>query len=1056
MKTIRIIAILFCIVLYNQTIAQNGSVQINNLLKKVASEIDALNYDQARLLAKRAENQYQRKQLDTINIKIYNSIAKTYLEKANLDSTYHYLNLIKRKIDSRLSQSEVFAPTLTMYGRYYTMLKDYSKALEYHKKSIELRVKTQGKNHPKVAWEFLHLGQVYFLMHNLKESEDNITKATQLAERNKENMGSAKKMMRNLLFFYYKKGQIDLAIKYGEKELKLAKELFSIESPEVALVYDNLAGLYFINQNYDKNLTYLNTSVNIYKSLKNDFRVAKTYKAIGVTYRATNQFFRCIKYFQKALSNLESDYEKNISDIAHSYLGIGSAYSSLYQKDTALDYLNKAKKMAQEFNLKTIEFQTDLVLFKLLDPIKDYEQIISICTNAKKIYESQNSYYGILYCNNFITKTHLQNKNYLKAIEYANQSIEIGEKYFPDPVYFNAPSHLSRIYTEMGKLQLAKKYLNQTAKLFNEYKKNSPEKFYNIGTLSLFNGYQDAKKNYYTLKYEKTKNEAFLDSIDLGINNYLNIVDHINKLKSTNQDSEGAIISNPRFYLPYVDFYLDYENQNLETAFKISEKAKTQRLKSSVNRSMASKFGKIPDSLLAKEKELQRSLTKFEKLKFESKNDSLTQSYTDKIFDLKKEINNLYDIYIKDYPNYHNIKYNNNVIDIAAIQKKLSPNHTLVEYLLGNDNIYMFTISKKSYKVKRIKAPKNLSLWVTQLRSSIYVYDDEKQTHTYLESAHNLYNTLIAPIKKHLKHQLIIIPDGILNYIPFETLLEKEVNQITSYKDLPYLIKKHQISYNYSATLYHQLLSQKSESAKENLVAFAPSFKDNRQKFKDITERRNGFENLLYNIPEAEMAYEYISGNLFKGAAATEENFLKNAGNYKIIHLSTHAKSNDKLGKYSFIAMSKVNDSINDANRIYTSELYNLDLKADMVVLSACETGLGELKQGEGIISLARAFTYAGAKSTINSLWSVNDASTKTLMETFYKNIKAGKTKDQALHEAKLSYLENEDMDAPYFWASFIAMGNMEPIALSSGFNYWWLLLLPVVFGIIYFVKRRR
>ena len=107
-------------------------------------------------------------------------------------------------------------------------------------------------------------------------------------------------------------------------------------------------------------------------------------------------------------------------------------------------------------------------------------------------------------------------------------------------------------------------------------------------------------------------------------------------------------------------------------------------------------------------------------------------------------------------------------------------------------------------------------------------------------------------------------------------------------------------------------------------------FKDNKEKFNSITERRNGFENLLYNIPEAEMAHEYISGSLFKGNEATENNFLKNAEDYKIIHLSTHAKSNDKLGDYSFIAMSNVNDSIDDANRIYTSELYNLNLKADI------------------------------------------------------------------------------------------------------------------------------
>ena len=204
--------------------------------------------------------------------------------------------------------------------------------------------------------------------------------------------------------------------------------------------------------------------------------------------------------------------------------------------------------------------------------------------------------------------------------------------------------------------------------------------------------------------------------------------------------------------------------------------------------------------------------------------------------------------------------------------------------------------------------------------------------------------------------------------------------------------------------------------------------------------RRNGLGNLKYNSQEVDAIDNLFNASIFKDHLATKSNFIDNLKNHKIIHLSTHAKSNDKSGDYSFIAFSKSNDSLLD-DKLYVKELYNLDLDADMVVLSACETGLGELKKGEGVISLARAFTYAGAGSTVTSLWNVNDAQTTKLMTLFYKNLKQGIPKDEALHKAKLLYIKNEDLASPYFWAAFIPAGNMETIDFNNNKKYKYVLI---------------
>jgi len=280
----------------------------------------------------------------------------------------------------------------------------------------------------------------------------------------------------------------------------------------------------------------------------------------------------------------------------------------------------------------------------------------------------------------------------------------------------------------------------------------------------------------------------------------------------------------------------------------------------------------------------------------------------------------------------------------------------------------------------------------------------------------------------------------VLGYLPFEILLQELPQNNTHFSDHAYLLKDYQISYSYSASLLQEMIEkQHAEKPKKNFLAFAPSFGEASAPVasRSLAAIRSGLNPLKFNIPEADQLNQIMGGDVFSALSATEPKFIEVAPFYRIIHLATHGKANDQAGDYSFLAFTEIADSLEN-EFLYTRDLYNLRLNADMVVLSACETGVGELQRGEGIVSLARGFSYAGAKSIVTTLWSINDATTVELMEGFYAYLKDGMAKDAALRRAKLDYIQSHPNDEvhPFYWAAFVAVGDMSPVPVKG--KYWW------------------
>lgn len=219
-----------------------------------------------------------------------------------------------------------------------------------------------------------------------------------------------------------------------------------------------------------------------------------------------------------------------------------------------------------------------------------------------------------------------------------------------------------------------------------------------------------------------------------------------------------------------------------------------------------------------------------------------------------------------------------------------------------------------------------------------------------------------------------------------------------------------------------------------------------------LTVLRNSLVNLNWAASEVETISDLFSGDAFVNSDATEEVFKEKVQNAGIVHLATHTLIDDENPLYSKMVFSNDQTSVEDGF-LNMYELYNMDLNADLVVLSACNTGYGKIVRGEGIMSMARGFIYAGCPSIVMSLWPVDDYSTSVLMKNFYNGLANGLDKDEALRQAKLEYIQNcdESKADPFYWAGFVEVGNTAPIAFKSEKNNssWFLSTIGLLLGII-------
>jgi len=869
----------------------------------------------------------------------------------------------------------------------------------------------------------------------------------------------------NLLGACYENlGQFDYALKYKQVTLILRKNINPINLLSIAQAKYNLANTYYSIGNNKKALSLFQDALNIRLSELGTYHydVAATYNNISNCYLTMNDYKNALGFGINSLLCSEKTFKSNDPMLAIPNINISNIYRFNQNIDKSLLYLIKA--------------------LSLLEKNSNANQMSLI-----SVYANLGETYCLL-------------ENYDKAEYYLNKSIITLQKMVPKGHPFNA-----KLYNLLGINYLNKKENETAIEFFNMGIENVNE-LKHIPFIELGELHYNIGRVYYL---EKKINES-IQHQNLALSNFDNISEELNIKKllvlkelivlhfCQNNIELANIFKNKliQFYLNQKENLIGNSNysflqsQNIhvfESAIDVSlikskqdqhdslklktyeytELAKASLLQSQIKQNDALAFAGIPDSLFQKEYDLRIDINWREKQrqglmeKGKTETDTTVLRISSIIFDLKREQEALFETLDKDYPEYYRLKYDTKTISLDDTQQKLlQKDQTMLEYFVGDSSIFIFVVRPDTFDVVQVKKDFALDSLVKQMQTGLYGYHGQspgnrtdvlykKSIIDYTNAAHELYSRIVTPVSHLLTPDLVIIPDGVLGYVPFEALLKSKPEKLNQFATYPYMINDHTISYNYSATLWQEMKNKKhKKEPSKSLVAFAPFYEgtftvldstinlvfdtlpDGRDTtiFQDIVSRKK-YDPLPSSGIEAGTVSKLYKGDYFVNSDATEQKFYDVAGDYRMVHLSTHGVADARQGDYSYLAFAEQKDSIEN-EFLYVRDIYNTQLNADLVFLSACETAQGELQRGEGIISLARAFSYAGAKSIITTLWQVDDTATKDISIDFYKNLKKGNTKDTSLRNAKLRHIKSarSAQKHPFFWAAMIGIGDMEAV----------------------------
>lgn len=366
----------------------------------------------------------------------------------------------------------------------------------------------------------------------------------------------------------------------------------------------------------------------------------------------------------------------------------------------------------------------------------------------------------------------------------------------------------------------------------------------------------------------------------------------------------------------------------------------------------------------------------------------------------------------------------------------------LCEFTLGDSASYLWVLTAKDLEFHRLPPREEIESQVQRLRAGL-TNPLPATDADLVDAAATLYSMLFGPVKEHLEKAktVYLVPDGSLHFIPFEVLLEEPVQAPQAdlapearnayFARLPYAFRKTRVLYGPSATTLSTLASARTKEKKKDPTLLAvgdPVFGTGEGAEAEESAIRTGLAPLPYTRDEVETIASYFKEDrrttLLENAA--REKTLVEPGylsKFDILHFATHGLIDERRPDQSRLALSFPQDPSEDGY-LQASEIYGLDLHADLVVLSACETGLGKMVRGEGVLGLPRAFFYAGASSIVVSLWSVSDHSTADLMSAFYQRmISRGDAPAEALRRAKEELRKTDTFAHPFYWAPFVILG---------------------------------
>ncbi len=932
---------------------------------------------------------------------------------------------------------------------------------------------TLGQNHSKVAKTYRRLGDVYRRLRFHRSALDYYAQGLHIAE------GLPDYPLDEIAQFHMRTGSVYNQM-YRSREAQAAfqrclgmyREAFGEVSEKVATIYMNIG----INQtkmsNYrDAERNYLK-AFDIYQEVAAPNSVAfnRIYLNMSTLYRRIGDYDRAVTYGENALNIKLMNYPPDHPSIPKYYRAIGRALEQSGELDKALPYFEKTLALAitsigpdhpetggaygelgnikaelGEYDAAIAAYQQALqIMERRLDLTHPY--LVGGYFNLGRVYENQGQYERAL-------------------VYYRTVLDKFSQREAPPPkLLAQTKRAIARTYLLAEQPDTAIYWLNRGLKDFVNVADFRTNDLYANPSLSEV---QADKEVMNLLRYKaqafslRAQQQGRAADWRAAFQCSRLAIELINRLRRTYPsersrqylNEKAASVYGASIEQCYALYQVTDSIHYLQQAMELSAQSKASILWQHLQQDQARHIAGIPETAIEVIQRLERNLQAArEAMADSSSNLSRRQLQEAELAFLQAE-NELE----RQYPNYNLQRLALAPLRIDQLQAKLAKTRSaLIDYFYHDDQLFVFVLTENGLKAFQAKADEQFRTDIEKVRSQQLTQllgQADMNTH-FMEAIARLDQQLIGDLRSTLAglDHLVIIPHDRLHYLSFEMLAPRP--QQADFASMNYLLRDFSISYQWSAIFWLKQGAEKQRSDfARNFTGFSPAFSDTTEA---VAYRTLPYD-LRYNEEEVIGAQQYFSGIVRKGTAASEAAFLELAPESRVLHLATHGLANDQFPLQSGLFFSATSDSLEDGF-LSALEIYGLQLPAEMAVISACNTGYGRLATGEGVMSLGRAFSYAGCRSVLMSLWLANDQSTSEIMSYFYAHLKEGYAKDEALRLAKLNYLDHADPVAahPYFWANIVAIGEMEPLTTTGkGFKQQWLFYLLGLIVLVIVFRRR-
>lgn len=856
---------------------------------------------------------------------------------------------------------------------------------------------------------------------------------------------------------YEKAGELFL------KALRILQQSGSSDRSSLGRGFFNLANLKMLLGYSDSAVVYYQLATNYYRnSLANKKDLAAVYVEMGSCYYYRNEYHEASSFIQQGIALLQESspvdnhrlvlanyklcnvltkmgqYEEALKisltnlDLARKYSpllcstisnGIGVTYSHLNNYDRTLYYYKQAEHYSKE------------------NGSVNKDELASIYNNIGVFYKEYSKW--------------------VDAEQYLRKALACYQ------ARGNNPVQTAQVLVNLGGVKLAQRRAQEALQLFvcAEKYNNKPlvngtrksgvvSRYLSPGlAASIFEGKGDAY-------VELNRLHASIDNGMLAMASYQHSIGIVEEIRIGIFGEEDKLSVSSEYNEVFnkavaAAYQMGNSRGNLELGFRLASKGKAAILSESLNRLNSLSVSGVPVKVQAEERRLRQRIGLLTEIVYEEEKKSnpsaqYLRTVENSLFETQQAYRSQLQSIKVNYPNYFSLKFDTSAVSISQVQKKLRYNQVYIEYVIQDSSLYIFALTKERSAWNYQKLDRTFFASLKEFQRQLVPSDFGKLTKQDLDllstSGYHLYQKLLEPFAAmFIGKELIIVPHNELTSIPFNALITKKVGHVGGYYDLPYLITQNSVLYALSSKVFVGG-GNSVASIFPSALSVAPTYKGTTS---PSLSSREAYRDNLAELYGAEDEVKWVSqifhGDVLAGKDATEHRFKEVSSRYDILHLAMHTYTDSVNPMFSKLIFYNSTDTTEDGY-LNAYEVYNMRIKARLAILSACRSGDGNLVKGEGLMSIARGFRFAGCPSLVVTQWRVDDYSGGEVIKNFAKNLKRGYAKSDAMRIAQLSFLATADplRSHPYFWAGYQVVGEDTPLFIPVS-----MLCIPIIILLI-------